>query len=368
MGVMGNLNSVSKFNSRNLSTPGCWAYPDMLEVGCEHGPGGSRDPGLSMAETRSHFGAWVIVSSPLTLSHDVNNDTIMDQIWPIIANKEAIAVSQTYAGYSGGVFQQSGASVHLDDVNHAEMERDMSDGERLATGPTISASHQYLYKPLAWDGTKTAVLLLNSDDATQNLTLKLADVPGMAGPCDVRDIWEHEDMGNHADSITVSVGSHDAAFLVLSGCTSAPTPPPAISAIVNPASGKCMDIRNSDYSNEAQVQLFACSGGENQNWQLHDDAIVNPASGKCLDINNHNNLQPDQYKDETKVELYKCNGRPNQKWAFQDGQLVNPPSGKCLDIYSPKGALADGTPLQLFTCGKGKRNQRWQLTGAELVV
>ena len=36
-------------------------------------------PGLSMAETRAHFGSWAIVSSPLTLSMDVNNDTIMDQ-------------------------------------------------------------------------------------------------------------------------------------------------------------------------------------------------------------------------------------------------------------------------------------------------
>merc|ERR1719235_382013 len=78
--VIGNLNSVTKFSSRNLSYPGCWAYPDMLEVGCQHGPGGKGDPGLSMAEARTHFASWAIVSSPLTLSHDVNNDTIMDQV------------------------------------------------------------------------------------------------------------------------------------------------------------------------------------------------------------------------------------------------------------------------------------------------
>jgi len=219
--VIGNLNTVNKFNSRNLSTPGCWAYPDMLEVGCQHGPGGDSDPGLSAAESRTHFGAWVIVSSPLTLSHDVNNDTIMDQIWPVISNKEAIEVSQTYAGFSGGVFKQSSASVQLDEVNHAAMERSMTGAERLATGPMVSASFQYLYKPLTWDGTRTAVLLLNSAETTQDLTLDLADVPGLTGPCNVRDTWEHKDLGNHADSITVSVDSHDAAFLVLSGCMSA---------------------------------------------------------------------------------------------------------------------------------------------------
>jgi hypothetical protein len=52
----------------------------MLQVGCAHGPGGAGDPGLSPAETRTHFGAWAIVSSPLTLSHDVNNDTVSDAI------------------------------------------------------------------------------------------------------------------------------------------------------------------------------------------------------------------------------------------------------------------------------------------------
>jgi hypothetical protein len=48
----------------------------MLQVGCEHGPGGARDPGLTMPETRTHFYAWSIVSSPLTLSHNVNDPKI----------------------------------------------------------------------------------------------------------------------------------------------------------------------------------------------------------------------------------------------------------------------------------------------------
>jgi alpha-galactosidase len=71
--VMENLATVIPLADKNLSTPGCYAYPDMLEVGCAAGPGGSSDSGLSLGEARSHFGAWAIVSSPLTLSHDVNN-------------------------------------------------------------------------------------------------------------------------------------------------------------------------------------------------------------------------------------------------------------------------------------------------------
>merc|ERR1712070_1201602 len=128
-----------------------------------------------------------------------------------------------------------------------------------------------------------------------------------------------------------------------------------------------MDIYNFQYVNEAKVQLFDCNGGENQQWQLQGDVIVNPVSGKCLDIYNHDNLSPDQYKDETKVELYDCNGKPNQHWELQGGQLVNPPSGKCLDIYSPHGALENDTPLQLFACSAGKKNQQWDIQQEFLV-
>jgi hypothetical protein len=32
----------------------------------------------------------VIVSSPLTLSHDVNDDAMSEKIWSIISNKEAL--------------------------------------------------------------------------------------------------------------------------------------------------------------------------------------------------------------------------------------------------------------------------------------
>lgn len=237
----------------------------------------------------------------------------------------------------------------------------------------MAASHQYLYKPLKTDGTTTAVFMMNSDSTTQTLTLNVSDVPGMKGPCDnARDIWEHKDLGKVDELITVDVDSHDAAFLVLSGCQNAPTPPPpAIHKIVNPTSGKCVDIYNNDFSDEAKVQLYQCNGGANQEWQLLGDAIVNPASGKCLDIYNHDGLSPDKYKDETKVELYSCNGNPNQKWQLVNGQLVNPPSGKCLDIYNPDqkpSSLTNEAPLQLFTCSQGKINQAWEIQDAATVI
>lgn len=372
--IIGNLNSVTKFSSRNLSTPGCWAYADMLEVGCQHGPGGAGDPGLSMAETRSHFASWIVVSSPLTLSHDVNNDTIMDQVWPIIANKEAIAVSQTYAGFSGGPFHSSAALVTLDDVDYSSMERGMTEHELMGKGPMVSAASQYFYKPLNWDGTSAAVVMLNSDSASQELTLNFADVPGLKGPCKVRDVWERKDLGQADTSMKFTVDSHDAAFLVLSGCSVAPMPPPP-SNLMNPGSKKCLDIfggggSQSYPADESQAQLWSCNGGGNQMWALQGNALVNAGSGKCLDINNHDGKSADQAADGTKVELYSCSGLWNQHWELKNSQLVNTPSGKCLDIHGGGGSSsypADGSKAQLFACDAGKANQAWELQASESI-
>jgi hypothetical protein len=70
--------------------------PDMLEVGVSQMPARGGLEFLSPAETRSHFAAWCIVSSPLILSHDLTNDTTMNAVWAIISNREALAVNAAY--------------------------------------------------------------------------------------------------------------------------------------------------------------------------------------------------------------------------------------------------------------------------------
>jgi len=204
--ILGNLGTVNALWKSNLSYPGCWAYPDMLQVGCAHGPGGAGDPGLTMAETRTHFGAWAIVSSPLTLSHDINNDTISDLIWPIIANTEAIAVNQAYVGDSGGVYESAEETVELTDAFI-----EAAEGSARVTAP----KHQYLAKPIG--GGRVAVLLMNSDAAAQNLEADFSQVPGLScsSSCTVRDIWNHKDLGKFDGKWSGSVDGHDAAFIVI---------------------------------------------------------------------------------------------------------------------------------------------------------
>jgi alpha-galactosidase len=80
--VMGKLQRTIPYQALTdpLSRPGCWAYPDMLEVG---NIGGS----LAHVESRSHFGGWCVVSSPLILGLDLTSKELVDSVWDIISNR-----------------------------------------------------------------------------------------------------------------------------------------------------------------------------------------------------------------------------------------------------------------------------------------
>lgn len=79
-----------------FSHPGCWAYPDMQEIGNFQGP----DP-LRSDEERTHWGLWVINSAPLILGLDMNVSATMDRIWSTITNTDALAISDAWAGHPG---------------------------------------------------------------------------------------------------------------------------------------------------------------------------------------------------------------------------------------------------------------------------
>jgi len=162
-----------------------------------------------MSETRTHFGAWSIVSSPLTLSHDVNNDTVTDKIWDIITNMEVLEVNQDYVGDSGGVYDESSETVELTDafIDSNAME-----------DIVVTPSYQYLSKPISHG--RVAVLLMNSGDQSEILNADFSKIPALKciqkDSCHVRDIWNHKDLGDFKGKWSGSVESHDAAFLVIS--------------------------------------------------------------------------------------------------------------------------------------------------------
>ena len=193
--IMHNLGTVEPYRKTNSSYPGCWAYPDMLQVGVRYG--------LSLAETKSYFGDWVIVSSPLTLSHDVNDESVMNEIRDIISNREVLAVNQCYFGDTGGVYDVANKTIILE---HGKYKTEV-------------LVYQYLSKPLGVN--KVAVLLMNSGETKRMRKAAFADIPGLYDGVDdsdeylVRDLRAHENMGAFRNSIAMSVESHDAAFLLV---------------------------------------------------------------------------------------------------------------------------------------------------------
>ena len=52
-------------------------------------------------QNRAHFGAWCIISAPLYLGFDLRNRTLLEAMWPIIGNIEALAVNQQWSGHPG---------------------------------------------------------------------------------------------------------------------------------------------------------------------------------------------------------------------------------------------------------------------------
>mmetsp|Transcript_11084 Transcript_11084/g.18109 ORF Transcript_11084/g.18109 Transcript_11084/m.18109 type:complete len:416 (-) Transcript_11084:142-1389(-) len=193
--VIANLMTTVPFAKQSLSTPGCWAYPDMLEVGCKHGPGGDNDPGLSYNEARTHFAAWAVTSSPLILSHDTTDDNVTDSIWSIISNTEVIAINQAWDGDSGSVYAESTSKVRL--------------------GDTIVSSWQQWCKQIAPNS--VAVLLINNSPQLQNVPLDLSKCPtftalGYNGYYSGRDVYNHYNLGTVPTTATYRLHGHDSAF------------------------------------------------------------------------------------------------------------------------------------------------------------
>jgi len=214
--VVKNLMTTVPLAKKGLSYPGCWAYPDMLEVGCADGPGGATDKGLSFVEARSHFGAWCVVSSPLILSHDTWNDTITDEIWPIISNTEAIAVNQAWAGESGTIFASSATEVTF----HAASGSRKQIGEAKVESFLVPLWQQWSKKVNA-ETSATAVLVMNNAEQEQTITIDFSAIPSFKNqiPADqavaVRCIWGQKDLGTASGSYTVTLARHDSAFLML---------------------------------------------------------------------------------------------------------------------------------------------------------
>jgi len=209
--IVSNLQNTIPFQDMQhpIAQPGCWAYPDMLEVA---------NGALTYEESRSHFGAWCVVSSPLVLGFDLRNSTKMNQVWDIITNTEAIAVSQTWAGHPGRLVSQASTEIFL---KVAYTHRDSARLDRLGIPHddyhvTVVGAWQIWAKTLSNGG--QAALLLNTGNSATSINLKISDL-GFSATDQVllRSIWDHKDIGSMTGSGTYSVTlqPHDSAFITV---------------------------------------------------------------------------------------------------------------------------------------------------------
>jgi alpha-galactosidase len=153
--------------------PGHWNDPDMLEIGNE---------GLTFSESRAHFSLWCILAAPLIAGNDLRN--MSDETLGILTNKEVIAVDQDSLGMTG---------VKVRDDGDLEVwVKQMGNGDRT-------------------------VVLFNRGLSTENIMVSWEE---MGYPkhlkANVRDLWQHKDLGEFAENFSAEVPSHDAVMIRVS--------------------------------------------------------------------------------------------------------------------------------------------------------
>ena len=87
-------------------------------------------------------------------------------------------------------------------------------------GQAPSTARQYFAKPLRWDGSAVALVLMNHAIQPLNMEVRFEHVPWLKCPTEsfkVRDIWQREDVGIYQTGFRVDdLAGHDAAFLHVS--------------------------------------------------------------------------------------------------------------------------------------------------------
>ena len=139
-------------------------------------------------EDRSHFAAWAISSSPLILGFDASRRETLERVWPIITNREIIAVSQTWAGLAG---------------------------RRISRSRNL----QIWTKPLG--GGRHACLLLSNASLPVDISVSLGEISlelnASGATVSARDLYLGHELGHVAGGRFVgkSIPPHDSQMIVL---------------------------------------------------------------------------------------------------------------------------------------------------------
>ncbi|WP_405009206.1 RICIN domain-containing protein [Kitasatospora sp. NBC_01539] len=117
----------------------------------------------------------------------------------------------------------------------------------------------------------------------------------------------------------------------------------------------CLEVGGWATNNGAPVNLWECTGGENQQWDFvtHDGyyQIKNVNSGKCLEVRDWSTVWGAQ------IDQWDCTGGANQDWQVGAGRYVNRYSRLLLEIHG--WSTANGTSVDQWGSNDGA-NQIWR--------
>jgi len=288
----------------SFAGPGHFNDPDMMEVG---------RGGLTDTEQRTHFSLWAMMAAPLIAGNDIRSMSSATQA--ILKNPNVIAIDQDALGLQATQISNDGTRRVL--------------AKRLANGDV-------------------AVALFNQSGGTVTVSTTAAAIGKSGSSFTLTDAWTNA-ATTSTGAISASVPAHGTVVLRVSGGGSTPPPPPPTSStLVSAASGRCLDLPQSNTTNRTQPIIWDCNGGTNQQWAVSGQTLR--VLGKCLDA-------PTNATAGTKVQIWDCNGATNQQWVFNaNGTVSGVQSGLCLDVNG--NATANGTVVILWTC-TGAANQRW---------
>ena len=163
--------SVIGFDQNGLESfggPGHWNDPDMLEVG---------NGGMNHDEYITHMSLWVLLAAPLLAGNDLSK--MSQETLDILTNKEVIAVDQDAKGQQGRRLSQEGPL-------------------------------EVWAKPLA-DGS-VAVGLFNRGESVNPIMVNFKDL-GIRKQVQVRDLWQHKNLGFFDGGFTAQVAKHGAVLV-----------------------------------------------------------------------------------------------------------------------------------------------------------
>ncbi|VGO23581.1 glycoside hydrolase family 27 protein [Pontiella sulfatireligans] len=155
-----------------LIKSGCWADPDMMEIG---------NGNQTVDEYKTQFTMWCLLPAPLIMGHDVCTMTL--EIREILINKEAIAVNQDAA---------------------------VIPAKRLRKSDEV----ELWSRPLA-DGS-LCVVLLQKTDKPKEVSFTWEEIGIKPNrKAEIRDLWKHEAVGSFTNRFSIHVNSHGCAMLNL---------------------------------------------------------------------------------------------------------------------------------------------------------